>query len=290
MADTKNYKGILNKADYAEPRCLLSGTPYGVTPEIKAVPQQRIAEKLDEYMGMKDFAGAERHLLYWLEEARLGKDLRGELSIRNEQIGFYRKRGKKEEAYESISAAMELLDALGFEGTISAGTTYTNAATACYTFGDYEESLSWFEKAKPIYEGSSRTDPALLGGLRNNMALTFIALERYEEALALYEKAMETMEQVEGGILEQAITLLNIANAKEAQLGMEEAEKEISDCLDRAEELLDRAEELICPGGCVRPGYYAFVLESCAPTFSYYGYFLTAEKLNERAKRIYEGA
>ena len=290
MADTNNNKEILKKADYAEPRCLLSGTPYGVTPEIKAVPQQRIAEKLDEYMGKKDFAGAERHLLYWLEEARLGKDLRGELSIRNEQIGFYRKRGKKEEAYESISAAMELLDALGFEGTISAGTTYTNAATACYTFGDYEESLSWFEKAKPIYEGSSRTDPALLGGLRNNMALTLIALARYEEALALYEKAMETMEQVEGGILEQAITLLNIANAKEAQLGMEEAEKEISECLDRAEELLDRAEELICPDGCVRPGYYAFVLESCAPTFSYYGYFLTAEKLNERAKRIYEGA
>ena len=283
-------KGILQKADYVEPRCPLSGTPYGMTPEIKPVPQQRIVEKLDEYMGKKDFAGAERHLRYWLEEAQLGKDLRGELSIRNEQIGFYRKRGRKEAAYESISAATELLDALDFAGTISAGTTYTNAATACYTFGDYEASLSWFEKAKPIYEGSSHTDPSLLGGLWNNMALTYIALERYDEALALYEKAMEIMEHVEGGALEQAITCLNIANAKEAQLGMEEAEKDIAVLLDRAEALLDGTEALALPGGCVLPGYYAFVLESCAPTFSYYGYFLTAEKLNERARKIYEGA
>ena len=36
-------------------------------------------------------------------------------------------------------------------------------------------------------------------------------------------------------------------------------------------------------------GYHAFVCEKCAPTFEYYGYFLYANELKERAKRIYEG-
>ena len=33
---------------------------------LRAVPQQRIIEKMDEYMSRRDYAGAERHLLYWL--------------------------------------------------------------------------------------------------------------------------------------------------------------------------------------------------------------------------------
>lgn len=42
--------GPISAEDYAEPRCLLCGEPYGSAPEIKPVPQQRIAAKLDEYM------------------------------------------------------------------------------------------------------------------------------------------------------------------------------------------------------------------------------------------------
>jgi hypothetical protein len=39
-----------------------------------------------------------------------------------------------------------------------------------------------------------------------------------------------------------------------------------------------------------RDGYYAFVCEKCASVFAYYGDFLYAEELEERAKRIYEGS
>ena len=45
----------------------------------RPVPQQRIVAKMDEYMSRRDYAGAEKHLLYWLEEARQGNDLRGRL-------------------------------------------------------------------------------------------------------------------------------------------------------------------------------------------------------------------
>ena len=68
----------IDKEDYMEPRCLLCEEPYGAEAQVKPVPQQRIMEKVDEYMSRRDYAGVERHLLYWLEEAKLGRDGKGE--------------------------------------------------------------------------------------------------------------------------------------------------------------------------------------------------------------------
>ena len=276
-------KGPIGPADYAEPRCVLCGEPYGSAPQVKPVPQQRIVEKVNDYMSRRDYAGVERHLKYWLEEAKLGNDLQGQLTIRNEMVGHYRKVGDREHALENVEEALKLVDALGFEGTLSAATTYTNAGTACNAFGEDTRAMELFEKARKIYESNERTDPALLGGLYNNMALTCVALKRFGDAQALYDRAMKTMERVPGGALEQAITCLNRADALEAEFGPEQAEGRIFDLLDQAYDLLN-AENVI------RDGYYAFVCEKCAPSFSYYGYFMEAEELERRAKELYEGA
>ena len=150
---------------------------------IRPVPQKRIVEKMNEYMSRRDYAGAERHLLYWLAEAELGRDLQGELMLRNEMVGHYRKTGQRDKAMESAGKAQELLAVLELEDAIIAGTTYVNIATACNAFGDYERSLELFEKARAVYEGSEFVEPQQLGGLYNNMALTCTALGRYEEAL-----------------------------------------------------------------------------------------------------------
>ncbi len=272
---------IIGPEDYVEPSCVLCGEPYGAEPRVKPVPQQRIIGKMDEYMSRRDYDGAERHLLYWLAEAQLGGDKRGELLIRNELVGHYRKVGNREKALENGDAALRLLDALDFGGTISSGTTYTNVATACNAFGENDRALELFEMARAVYESAQHTQPALLGGLYNNMALTCVALGQYDRAFALYDRAMDAMGQVPGGVLEQAITCLNRANAVEARDGMEAGEHQIFDLVDRAWELLNDTS-------APRDGYYAFVCEKCAPTFSYYGYFAAAEELNERAKRLYE--
>ncbi|MEE3378622.1 MAG: tetratricopeptide repeat protein [Lachnospiraceae bacterium] len=273
----------LEPEDYVEPRCVLCGDAYGAMPEVKSVPQQRIVAKMDEYMAHRDYAGAERHLLYWLEEAELGHDLRGQLMLRNELAGHYRKVQDKKNATLNAEKALELLKALDFEGTISAGTTYVNAATVMNAFGEDERSLELFGKARTVYENAPRTDKALLGGLYNNMALTYTSLGRYGEASELYEKALLVMRSVPGGKLEQAITYLNMADMYGKMKGEENAEKEIFACLDRAESLLagnDGADD----------GYYAFVMEKCAPTFAHYGYFMTAETLRKKAEEIYARA
>ncbi|MBE6741892.1 MAG: tetratricopeptide repeat protein [Ruminococcaceae bacterium] len=277
----KNDKGYLTPEDYAEPRCLLCDEPYGVTPQVKAVPQQRIIQKMNEYMSRRDYAGAERHLKYWLEEAKLGYDKRGELLIYNELVGHFRKTANKEGAFDAAENALRLVKELDFEENVSAGTTYTNIATAYNAFGENEKSIELFEKARAVYENNERTAPELLGGLYNNMALTYTALEEYGKAFELYEKALAVMERVENGELEQAITYLNMADLKEVELGSEKAESVVFGYLDRAQELLDTPS-------IPHDGYYAFVCEKCAPSFEYYGYFLVAKDLNKRAEEIYE--
>lgn len=274
-------KGYLTPEDYAEPRCLLCDDPYGVTPRVKSVPQQRIIQKMDEYMSRRDYRGAERHLLYWLEEAKLGADKGGELMLRNELVGHFRKTGNREGAFESAAEALRLVDELGFEENVSAGTTYINIATAYNAFGENDRAIELFRKAKQVYESSANTAPALLGGLYNNMALTDVALGNFEEAFALYQKALDVMEGVPGGVLEQAITYLNMADALCAREGEEAAEQQV-------QEWLDTAYELLIKGDAPHDGYYAFVCEKCAPSFSYYGYFLAANELNKIAEAIYE--
>ena len=267
--------------DYAEPRCLLGGEWYGAAPPVAAIPQRRVAEKLDEYMSRRDYAGAERHLLYWLEEATLGGDLRGELFLCNELVGHYRKSAKREEAFQYAERALALLDGLDFSGGVSAGTTLVNAATAYSAFGEHERALALFTRARAIYEADTDTKPQLLGGLYNNLATVCAALGRYAEALALYERAMAQMALVPNGTLEQAVTCLNMADAVAAEQGAD---------APRVAELLDRAYALLHDGSVPRDGYYAFVCEKCAPGFAHYRRDAAAEELARAAKAIYERA
>ncbi len=274
-------EGYLKPEDYAEPRCLLCDEAYGVTPQVKSVPQGRIIDKMNEYMGRNDYAGAERHLLYWLNEAILGKDTRGELMIRNELVGHFRKTGNRDGAYENASAALKLLKELGFEGDRSAGVTYINIATAYNAFGDNEKSLETFLKAQEAFEQMKEPEIDLLGGLYNNMGLTLSSLGRYDEALSYYQKALESMGRVKNGELECAITYLNMADTYTALVGSDKAESKVF-------ELLDKAYELLNTESVPKDGYYAFVCEKCAPSFSYYGYFAAADELSKKAKEIYE--
>ena len=273
----------IGKEDYVEPRCLLCEEPYGAEIAYRPVPQQRIMEKVDECMSRRDYAGVERHLLYWLEEARLGRDQKGELMIRNELIGHYRKVQQKDKAFAQIEAALRLLDEMDFSGTITAGTTYVNAATAYQAFGENAKAVKLFERAKAVYESIPSLKPELLGGLCNNMALSLVEEKRFSEARALYEQALSVMANAEHGALEQAITYLNMADAAEAELGLLDASETIDRYLETAQTLLDTPT-------LVRDGYYAFVCEKCAPTFAYYGWFAAADELNERARAIYERA
>ncbi len=245
----------------------------------RPIPVARIRERVDALTGKKDYDGAARLLEYWREEARAAGDLRGEFVVLNEMMGVYRKMEKEEKAMDSAAGALALIPVLDMGETISAGTAYVNAGTVCDCFGYPDRALAHFETAQRIYESSLDPGDERLGGLYNNMALALADQDRYEEAFHYYALALDVMAQQPYGKAEQAITCLNMANAAEEARGPEAAEEEICGYLQQAETLL---KDPVLP----RNGYYAFVCEKCAPTFSYYGWFLTAAELEEAAAGI----
>ncbi len=270
----------LEKEDYIDPRCALCGRP-GETETAEPVPVGRILDKLREYEDRNDWPAAQRHLEYWLREAEQNRDERGQLTLNNELMGYWRKQGKQEKAFAHAERAAELVEKLGMQDTVTAGTTWVNIGTVREAFGDPVDGLNWFEKARENYEKNLGDGDGRLGGLYNNMALALTVCGRTGEAEQMFRKALEVMEKQEHGELERAITLLNMADAAEAEMGVEEAEGRVAEYLDEAERLLD-TESL------PRNGYYAFVCEKCAPVFGHYGYFATEAELKKRAEEIHD--
>ena len=272
---------FLKKEDYQEPDCPLCIDNLKRGTNISPIPVSRVIEKLDSYFSKNDYEGAERHLLYWKNEAELGFDSRGKFTVLNELMGLYRKTAQKEKAFSTVEETLSLIKETESESSISSATAYLNAATVYKAFGELSRSLELFKKAAAIYETELKEDDERFGGLYNNYALTLVDLKRFDEGISLYEKALATMKKIKNGELEQAITHLNIADLFEQKDGIEKAENEINLRLDTAEKLLD-TETL------PKNGYYAFVCEKCAPTFLYYGRFAYANELKKRAKEIYE--
>ncbi|MBQ7352718.1 MAG: tetratricopeptide repeat protein [Clostridia bacterium] len=242
----------------------------------------RLMKKLDEYLGKNDYLSAEKHLIYWLNEAKAENDKRTELTITNELIGLYRKISNENKAIECVETAIELVSKLEMEKEVSGATTYINCATTYKAFGRVEKSIDLFKKARDVYEKELKCDDSRLAGLYNNMALTLVDLKNFDSAIKLYRKAISILEENKNGELEIAITYLNIASCLEEKIGIEQAEQKINECVNIAQSLIDSFEN--------RNGYYAFVCEKCAGVFGYYGYFAYENELKKRARRIYEGA
>ncbi len=272
----------LEKEDYIDPRCVLCGKP-GEEESARPVPVGRILDRLREYEDRSDWEAVERHLKYWLAEAEANRDERGQLMLNNELMGYYRKQEKQEEAFRHAARAAELVEKLGMEDTVTAGTTWVNAGTVREAFGDAVGGLAFFEQARANYEKNLPDGDGRLGGLYNNMALSLAVCGRYGEATEMFRRAINIMKKQEFGELEQAITWLNMADAAEAALGPEAAEDEVEEYLETAEKLLD-TESL------PRNGYYAFVCEKCAPVFGHYGWFATEAELKRRAEEINDRA
>jgi tetratricopeptide (TPR) repeat protein len=270
---------FLQPEDYTEPICpLCSGNANN---SVHPIDISRAIQKLDEYLNRNDYAGAERHINYWIDEAKAGNDLRGELAMQNELMGLHRKCGNEAKARSAASDALILVEKLNMSDTVTAATTFLNAATVEKAFGSPEAAIPLYSAAEHIYKAALSPSDERLGGLYNNYALALSEMKRYSEAKTYYDMALEVMKSNPNHEPEQAITFLNIADMTEAEKGIENGADEIQKCVETAEHLLD-AETL------PHDGNYAFVCEKCAPSFDYYGFFAFAEVLRKRAKEIYE--
>lgn len=272
----------LSKEDYTEDSCLLCDPATGRKYGSPGIDMGRVTQRLDELVEREDFSAAARHLDYWLSEAEYLSDRRGEFSIRNEMMGFYRKQGDSVRAFESLEAALMLLSQLGTEDTLSAGTCYINCGTVCTAFGQPDRALGYFEKARSIYESHDAAPFSSLAGLYNNMALALTDCARYDEALECYEKAIEAMGHTEGGELHRAVSLMNMADCVVLSKGDNASFSDIEGFVTQARQLLEDPS-------VVRDGYYAFVCRRLAGGFDYYGFVSYASELRQRSEKILKG-
>ena len=239
---------------------------------------ERILSTLDEFFSRNDYVSAKGYILSCLDEFK--DDLKTVLLLKNELMGLCRKCGQKDEAIAAAEGAIDTVKEMGIEQNVGAGTTYLNSATVYKAFGMPEKSIELFEKTLKIYEKKLSPNDKRFGGLYNNMALALVDLGRFDEAYDCYNKALSVMQSAIDGAPEAAITYLNIASAVEAELGLEDGEKRITENLEKAIELLDGYEK--------RDGNFAFVCEKCASVFGYYGYFAYKKKLDDISRSIYE--
>ena len=272
---------MIDKFDYKEPSCALCGGKEFYNPELNTakgrIPVKRVIEKADGYFNKNDLLGAKRHLEYWKKEAKELGDLNGELSVVNELLGLYRKNGDNDNALRVIDRALSLIDELKLGETVSGATIFLNAATTFKAAGYPDKAIPLYEKTLAIYKANLDEFDEKFGGFYNNYALALTDVGDYKKAEECYYNAISVMEKAEHGKPDLAITYVNLAHFYEKA----ENNNKITDCMFTAYNLL-------CDESNIKNGYYAYVLEKCAPSFKYFGYDKIADDLFKEAKEIYE--
>lgn len=241
---------------------------------------RRVLINLDEYYNRNDSAGAEKHLLFWLDEAEKENNTQAAASIYNELMGLYRKDGNREKAMSCAKAAGELSKDSDYA---SRGSVLLNCGTVYTAFGDSKTALGYFSNARELLESVLNDSDERLGSLYNNMAAACFDSGDKEQGISLYKKAISVMEKNSGREAELAVSYINLADALEAAYGLEAALDDIDNCVDMAEELMNSLKT-------VRDGGYAFSCTKLADAFDYYGRFSFAEELRKRAEDIYAGS
>ena len=271
---------MLDSFDYKEPQCKLCDGKSFYYPDKDApkgrIPISRIIQKLDACYNKNDYVEAGRLLSYWQKEAQHLFDMQGELSIVNELLGHLRKVNEQDKGLEAVKRADELISILKAEDNFSTATIYLNMATTLKAFNQPQQALSLYDKAFAIYTKNGDKSKPYLAGFYNNKALTLVDLLDYSGAEMCYQNALKYL-QGETKLLDGAITYVNMAHLYDK---MQDRTK-VVDCLFKAFGLL--TDERI-----VQNGYYAYVLEKCAPAFKQFGYEKIAVDFIKLSGEIYE--
>jgi len=273
---------MIDPFDFKEPSCLLCDGKDFYTPDedkpAGRIPVARIIEKADGFFNKNDYESAGRLLYYWQNEAVSLGDMHGELSIDSELIGYTRKIKDKENAFKFCERALFLIEKLGLSGTVSSATVILNAATAYKAFGEFDKAIPLYEKTLAIYKEHLPKDDLKFAGLFNNYALALVDAGRYDDAEKMYLDAIKITSAKAEGLLDAAISYINLAHMFD---GSGKEKDKITDCLFKAYGII--SDESI-----PHNGYYAFVIEKCAPSFEYFGYSIIANELKKLSESIYE--
>lgn len=238
----------------------------------------QVLRRLDAFFAEDDMQSAGELLREQLANARAVSDQAAMLSLRSEQVGYYRKTQEEALAMEAIDEALALCEQLSLSKTITGATVLLNCATTYKAFQRLSQALPLYARASVLYE---RLLPFLdyrQAGLCNNYALALCDAGEYTQALALYQKALRILQALGNNACDIAVTYVNIAHLYDAA-GMPQ---KIPQSLQEAYAALE-AQPI-----AARDGYYAFCCSKCAPSFQQFGFLQQGNILARRAQTIYQ--
>ncbi len=237
----------------------------------------RFIDKLDSILKKNDTEGARECLKFWEEEARKKNDSCGLLSVLNEEAGYYRRTGDKQNGLSVCEEALKLINEKSLEQNVSGATVFVNVATTLKAFGRTGDGLPLYEKAEEIYKKNGMETSYEYAALLNNKATALADIERYEQAEALYKKAIEILEKVGGHNVDIAISYIGLAHL---YFDRDDNAYEIT------EKTLDTAWDYIAADQ-LKDSAYADAIMKCVPSFEYFKREAEAQALREIAEEIY---
>lgn len=207
-----------------------------------------------------------------LEQAKEEKDYGAYISIRNEMIGFYRSISEFRKAYDAAEDVLLLMEELQLDRSEHFATTLLNTATAYRAAGDYKQAYTYYRQALQIYEGLIPPGDYRYAGLYNNMSILLEKMEQNDEAIQYAGKALAIIETLEGGEMETATTLTNLALLH----------FKVSD-YQKAQELLERALALFEKNGDRTDAHYSGALAGVGEAYYHMKDYPKALKAYEKA-------
>ena len=271
----------MDKRDYMEPACPFDAAAWQeepVKPCSDPLDIHAVLREFDACVNRNDCIAASKCLENWRSEAQKRGDLRSELTLLSEMMGFYRQLKQKDASLSAVNDGLALMKRLSLQGE-SAGTILINAATALCAFGEANKALPYYEEAFRQYGKSIPENHWKFAGLCNNMASAYMALEDLTRAEAYYRKALKILQKI-GDKLDLAVTYVNLAQLLWKQ---DPAHEDIQNYMDTAWDIF---EDPSVP----RDGYYAQTCRKSVDAFRFFGYFFAEKELKRRMEEIYAGA
>ncbi len=238
-------------------------------------------EEMERCFDVHDMDGAEDCMKRYLQRARDDGDWGSQLTILNEQIGFYRKMQKFDNCMEAIGSALNIVDSYGLDQSGAGATTWLNSATAFRAFKYYDRAYEYFLKTLDLYNKTMEPDSYEFPSLYNNLAVVLTDMGRYEEAEKYYNMALEILPRRPNCEPEMASTYVSMAHMYH---GMEEEDPKNR---EKMEESLARAWDILTHDEELRDNYFAYVSDTSSKSFRALGAVEQADVLKQRAEDFY---
>lgn len=172
---------------------------------------ENILKKIDELIKESRLDEAIEYMKSTLEEAEKEGSNDVALTIINEMIGFYRDTGNMSEAVKYCRKSEELLDRIGIGKTMPRAAAYLNCANAYRAYGDYDQSMLYFERALEVLEICG--DESLYSSYYNNLSLLHQQMGHFEDSVECLKKALYIAEEKMHDQIRTAISATNLASS-----------------------------------------------------------------------------